>query len=173
MEKFVRAEGKCGVEFYSPACVVRVLVGMLEPTSGRVYDPCCGSGGMFVQTEKFLDAHNADTSAISVCGQELNERTWRMAKTNLAFHGLTGSLAPRGDGTCARDQHNDMQAGYDLANPPFNIEDWARDAEDERWRYGVPPARKAKYAWIQRIISKLAPGGSAGVVTANGSMSSK
>lgn len=172
LEKFARAEGKRGGEFYTPAGVVRVLVEMLEPTSGRVYDPCCGSGGMFVQTEKFLDAHDADTSAISVYGQELNERTWRMAKMNLAIHGLNGNLAPRWGDTFARDQHPDMQADYILANPPFNIKDWARNEEDERWRYGVPPARNANYAWIQHIISKLAPGGSAGVVMANGSMSS-
>jgi type I restriction enzyme M protein len=172
LEKFARAEGKRGGEFYTPAGVVRVLVEMLEPTSGRVYDPCCGSGGMFVQTEKFLDSHDADTSAISVYGQELNERTWRMAKMNLAIHGLNGNLAPRWGDTFARDQHPDMQADYILANPPFNIKDWARNEEDERWRYGVPPARNANYAWIQHIISKLAPGGSAGVVMANGSMSS-
>ena len=172
LEKFARAEGKRGGEFYTPAGVVRVLVEMLEPTSGRVYDPCCGSGGMFVQTEKFLDAHNADTSAISVYGQELNERTWRMAKMNLAIHGLNGNLAPRWGDTFARDQHPDMQADYILANPPFNIKDWARNEEDDRWRYGVPPKNNANYAWIQHIVSKLAPGGSAGVVMANGSMSS-
>lgn len=172
LEKFARAEGKRGGEFYTPADVVRVLVEVLEPTSGRVYDPCCGSGGMFVQTEKFLDAHNEDRTAISVYGQELNERTWRMAKMNLAIHGLNGNLAPRWGDTFARDQHADMQADYTLANPPFNIKDWARNEEDPRWRYGVPPKNNANYAWIQHIISKLAPGGSAGVVMANGSMSS-
>ena len=172
LEKFAREEGRRGGEFYTPADVVRVLVEVLEPTSGRVYDPCCGSGGMFVQTEKFLDAHNEDRTAISVYGQELNERTWRMAKMNLAIHGLNANLAPRWGDTFARDQHPDLQADYILANPPFNIKDWARNEEDPRWRYGVPPKNNANYAWIQHIISKLAPGGSAGVVMANGSMSS-
>ena len=172
LEKFARAEGKRGGEFYTPADVVRVLVEVLEPTSGRVYDPCCGSGGMFVQTEKFLDAHNEDRTAISIYGQELNERTWRMAKMNLAIHGLNANLAPRWGDTFARDQHPDMQADYIMANPPFNIKDWARNEEDSRWRYGVPPRNNANYAWIQHILSKLAPGGSAGVVMANGSMSS-
>ena len=172
LEKFARAEGKRGGEFYTPADVVRVLVEVLEPTSGRVYDPCCGSGGMFVQAEKFLDAHNKDRTAIAVYGQELNERTWRLAKMNLAIHGLNGNLAPRWGDTFARDQHPDLQADYVMANPPFNIKDWARNEEDPRWRYGVPPKNNANYAWIQHIISKLAPGGSAGVVMANGSMTS-
>lgn len=172
LERFARAEGKRGGEFYTPADVVRVLVEVLEPTSGRVYDPCCGSGGMFVQTEKFLDAHNEDRTAISVYGQELNERTWRMAKMNLAIHGLNANLAPRWGDTFARDQHPELQADYIMANPPFNIKDWARNEEDTRWRYGIPPKNNANYAWIQHILSKLAPGGSAGVVMANGSMSS-
>ncbi|MHA7296805.1 class I SAM-dependent DNA methyltransferase [Pseudarthrobacter sp. MDT3-1] len=172
LEKFAKAEGKRGGEFYTPAGVVRVLVEVLEPHSGRVYDPACGSGGMFVQTEKFLDAHNEDRTAISVYGQELNERTWRMAKMNLAIHGLNANLASRWGDTFARDQHPDMQADYIMANPPFNIKDWARSESDPRWKYGVPPAGNANYAWIQHIISKLAPGGSAGVVMANGSMSS-
>lgn len=172
LEKFARAEGKRGGEFYTPAGVVRVLVEVLEPHSGRVYDPCCGSGGMFVQTEKFLDAHNEDRTAISVYGQELNERTWRMAKMNLAIHGLNANLTSRWGDTFARDQHPDMQADYIMANPPFNIKDWARSESDPRWKYGVPPAGNANYAWIQHILSKLAPGGSAGVVMANGSMSS-
>ncbi|WP_125615973.1 type I restriction-modification system subunit M [Specibacter cremeus] len=172
LEKFARAEGKRGGEFYTPAGVVRVLVEVLEPTKGRVYDPCCGSGGMFVQTEKFLDAHHEDRTAISVYGQELNERTWRMAKMNLAIHGLNANLASRWGDTFARDQHPDLQADFIMANPPFNIKDWARSESDPRWKYGVPPAGNANYAWIQHIISKLAPGGQAGVVMANGSMSS-
>ncbi|MFW0770039.1 type I restriction-modification system subunit M [Arthrobacter koreensis] len=172
LEKFARAEGKRGGEFYTPAGVVRVLVEVLEPDHGRVYDPCCGSGGMFVQTEKFLEAHNKEGSDISVYGQELNERTWRMAKMNLAIHGLNGNLASRWGDTFARDQHPEMEADYVLANPPFNIKDWARSESDPRWKYGVPPANNANYAWIQHIISKLAPGGKAGVVMANGSMSS-
>ncbi|TFD17892.1 SAM-dependent DNA methyltransferase [Cryobacterium sp. TMT1-21] len=172
LEKFAAAEGKRGGEFYTPAGVVRVLVEVLEPTHGRVYDPCCGSGGMFVQTEKFLESHHKEGSNISVYGQEMNERTWRMAKMNLAIHGLNGNLASRWGDTFARDQHPDLQADYVLANPPFNIKDWARSESDPRWKYGVPPAGNANYAWIQHIISKLAPGGSAGVVMANGSMSS-
>lgn len=172
LEKFAHAEGKRGGEFYTPAGVVRVLVEVLEPSHGRVYDPCCGSGGMFVQTEKFLESHHKEGSNISVYGQELNERTWRMAKMNLAIHGLNGNLASRWGDTFARDQHPDLQADFVLANPPFNIKDWARSESDPRWKYGVPPAGNANYAWIQHIISKLAPGGSAGVVMANGSMSS-
>ena len=172
LEKFAKAEGKRGGEFYTPASVVRVLVEVLEPTSGRVYDPCCGSGGMFVQTERFLDAHDQEGSDISVFGQELNERTWRMAKMNLAIHGLNGNLASRWGDTFARDQHPDMQADFVMANPPFNIKDWARSESDPRWKFGVPPAGNANYAWIQHIISKLAAGGRAGVVMANGSMSS-
>lgn len=175
LDKFAKAEGKRGGEFYTPAGVVRVLVEVLEPTSGRVYDPCCGSGGMFVQTEKFLDAHNKDRTAISVYGQELNERTWRMAKMNLAIHGLNANLGPRWGDTFARDLHPELTgvngADYVMANPPFNIKDWARNENDARWRFGVPPTGNANYAWIQHILSKLKPGGSAGIVMANGSMS--
>jgi type I restriction enzyme M protein len=172
LDKFAAAEGKRGGEFYTPPSVVRVLVEVLEPTRGRIYDPCCGSGGMFVQTEKFLEAHRREGSDIAVYGQELNERTWRMAKMNLAIHGLNGNLASRWGDTFARDQHAGLEADYVLANPPFNIKDWARSEKDPRWKFGVPPAGNANYAWIQHIISKLAPGGSAGVVLANGSMTS-
>jgi len=176
LDKFAKAEGKRGGEFYTPAGVVRVLVEVLEPYGGRVYDPCCGSGGMFVQTEKFLEAHHREGSDISVYGQELNERTWRMAKMNLAIHGLNANLASRWGDTFARDQHpeltGDRGADYVMANPPFNIKDWARSESDPRWRYGVPPVGNANYAWMQHILSKLAPGGRAGVVMANGSMSS-
>ena len=169
--KFAAAEGKRGGEFYTPPGVVRVLVEMLEPERGRIYDPCCGSGGMFVQAEKFLEAHHRNPSDLSVYGQENMERTWRMAKMNLAIHGLIGNLGPSWGDTFARDLHPDLQADYVLANPPFNIKDWARNEEDARWRYGVPPAGNANYAWIQHILSKLAPKGQAGVVMANGSMS--
>lgn len=172
LEKFARAEGKRGGEFYTPASVVRVLVEVLRPEKGRVYDPCCGSGGMFVQAERFLEAHNKDKNALAIYGQELNERTWRMAKMNLAVHGYHGNLGPRWGDTFARDIHPDIQMDYVMANPPFNIKDWARNEEDSRWVYGVPPANNANYAWIQHILSKLAPGGTAGVVMANGSMSS-
>ena len=171
LEKFAQAEGKRGGEFFTPPSVVRVLVNVLAPQEGRIYDPCCGSGGMFVQAEKFLEAHDRDKTALSIYGQELNERTWRMARMNLAIHGLNGNLGPVWGDTFARDMHPDMQADYVLANPPFNIKDWHRKDDDPRWRYGVPPAGNANYAWIQHILSKLAPGGRAGVVMANGSMS--
>ncbi|WP_109508657.1 SAM-dependent methyltransferase [Nocardioides speluncae] len=169
---FARAEGKRGGEYFTPSSVVRVIVDVLEPTHGRVYDPCCGSGGMFVQAEKFLESHDLNRTAISIFGQELNERTWRMAKMNLAIHRLNGNLAARWGDTFARDQHPDVPMDYVMANPPFNIKDWARREDDPRWKYGVPPANNANYAWIQHILSKLAPGGSAGIVLANGSMSS-
>lgn len=172
LEQFARAEGKRGGEFYTPPSVVRTIVEILEPREGRVYDPCCGSGGMFVQAEKFLAAHDADKTALSIYGQEANERTWRMATMNLAIHGLNGNLADRWGDTFALDLHPNVQMDYVMANPPFNIKDWARSEDDARWTYGVPPARNANYAWMQHIISKLTPQGMAGVVMANGSMSS-
>ncbi|MGV9736717.1 N-6 DNA methylase [Rhodococcus aetherivorans] len=172
LEKFARAEGKRGGEFYTPAGVVRVLVEVLEPYNGRVYDPCCGSGGMFVQTEKFIEHHGGNPTDVAVYGQELNERTWRMAKMNLAIHGITANLGDRWEDTFAHDKHPDLLADYVMANPPFNIKDWTRKEDDKRWKYGVPPSGNANYAWIQHIISKLAEKGSAGVVMANGSMSS-
>lgn len=172
LEKFARAEGKRGGEFFTPPSVVRTLVEVLEPTKGRIYDPACGSGGMFVQAEKFLESHHEDKTALAIYGQELNERTWRLAKMNLAIHGLNGNLSNVWGDTFARDHHPDMQADFVMSNPPFNIKDWHRAEDDPRWKYGVPPAGNANYAWIQHILSKLAPGGSAGVVMANGSMSS-
>ncbi|TQM63817.1 class I SAM-dependent DNA methyltransferase [Humibacillus xanthopallidus] len=172
LEKFARAEGKRGGEFFTPPSVVRTLVEVLEPTEGRVYDPACGSGGMFVQAEKFLAAHHQDKTAISIYGEELNERTWRLARMNLAIHGLNGNLGAVWGDTFAIDLHADVQMDYVMSNPPFNIKAWARKEDDPRWRFGVPPATNANFAWIQHIISKLAPGGSAGVVMANGSMSS-
>ena len=170
---FARAEGKRGGEFFTPPSVVKVIVEVLEPSTGCVYDPCCGSGGMFVQTEKFIYEHDGDPKEITIYGQESIEETWRMAKMNLAIHGIDdkGLGAQWGD-TFALDQHPDLQMDYVMANPPFNIKDWARNVEDSRWRFGVPPANNANYAWIQHILSKLAPGGKAGVVMANGSMSS-
>lgn len=174
--KFAAQEGRRAGEFYTPPSVVQVLVEVLEPYRGRVYDPCCGSGGMFVQTEKFLEAHDREGSDISVYGQELNERTWRLAKMNLAIHGLNGNLASRWGDTFARDQHpeltGDRGADFVLANPMFNQKDWARSESDPRWRFGVPPANNANFAWMQHVLAKLAPGGKAGVVMANGSMSS-
>ena len=170
---FARAEGKRGGEFFTPPSVVKVIVELLEPNHGRVYDPCCGSGGMFVQTEKFIHEHDGDPKDIAVFGQEGNEETWRLAKMNLAIHGIENKgLGARWGDTFARDQHADLQMDFVMANPPFNIKDWARNVEDPRWKYGVPPANNANYAWIQHILSKLAPGGKAGVVMANGSMSS-
>lgn len=170
LEKFAAAEGKRGGEFYTPASVVKVLVEVLEPLTGRVYDPCCGSGGMFVQTERFIEAHGRDRQDVHVYGQELNERTWRMAKMNLAIHGIAADLGPVWGDTFARDLHSGVKADFVMANPPFNIKDWARNENDGRWRYGVPPANNANYAWLQHIVSHLAPGGRAGVVLANGSM---
>ena len=170
---FARAEGRRGGEFFTPPSVVRVIVEVLEPSSGRVYDPCCGSGGMFVQTEQFIAEHEGDPAKVAIYGQESVEQTWRMAKMNLAVHGIDDSgLGARWGDTFADDQHAGMQMDYVLANPPFNIKDWARDERDPRWRFGIPPATNANYAWIQHILSKLAPGGKAGVVMANGSMSS-
>jgi type I restriction enzyme M protein len=174
LEKFAAAEGKRGGEFYTPAGVVRVLVETIQPTKGRIYDPCCGSGGMFVQAEKFLEAHRRNPNDLAVYGQELNERTWRMAKMNLAIHGIDSKqLGGAWGDTFARDLHPDLKADYVLANPPFNIKDWSRNEEDTRWRFGVPPVGNANYAWIQHILHHLAPGGQAGVVMANGSMSTQ
>ncbi|MEX5711207.1 class I SAM-dependent DNA methyltransferase [Parafrankia sp. FMc6] len=175
LERFARTEGRRGGEFYTPASVVRLLVEMLEPYEGRVYDPCCGSGGMFVQAEKFVVAHRGLTHSgdIAVYGQESNERTWRLAKMNLAIHGITGDLSARWDDTFRNDRHPDLRADFILANPPFNMSDWARTVDDQRWRYGTPPTGNANFAWLQHIIAKLGSRGTAGVVMANGSMSSK
>lgn len=170
---FARAEGKRGGEFFTPPSVVKAIVEVLEPNEGRVYDPCCGSGGMFVQTEKFIHEHDGDPKQVAIYGQESLEETWRMAKMNLAIHGIDhAGLGSRWGDTFARDQHADVQMDYVMANPPFNIKHWTRNEKDPRWKYGVPPANNANYAWIQHILSKLAPSGAAGVVMANGSMSS-
>lgn len=170
---FARAEGRRGGEFFTPPSIVRLIVEVLEPSGGRVYDPCCGSGGMFVQTEKFVSEHDGDTSAVSIYGQESVEETWRMAKMNLAVHGIEDTgLGTRWGDTFVADQHAHVQMDYVMANPPFNIKDWARDEQDHRWRFGIPPAGNANFGWIQHILSKLAPGAKAGVVMANGSMSS-
>jgi type I restriction enzyme M protein len=173
LERFARAEGKRGGEFYTPASVVKLLVEILEPYQGRVYDPCCGSGGMFVQAEKFVLAHGHRRDDIAVYGQESNERTWRLAKMNLAIHGINGDLSSRWADTFVADKHPDVKADFILANPPFNMSDWARRTEDQRWRYGVPPAGNANFAWLQHIVYKLSTNGAAGVVLSNGSMSSK
>ncbi|WP_433826630.1 type I restriction-modification system subunit M [Actinoplanes sp. CA-015351] len=176
LEKFARAEGKRAGEFYTPSSVVRILVEVLEPYSGRVYDPCCGSGGMFVQSQKFIEsrAGREHTHDIAVYGQEQNERTWRLAKMNLAIHHMDPvGIADRWADTFENDKHPDMRADFIMANPPFNMSDWARRESDSRWKYGVPPQSNANYAWLQHILSKLGDRGSAGVVLANGSMSSK
>ena len=173
LDKFAKAEGKRGGEFYTPPVLVRTLVEILEPKKGRVYDPCCGTGGMFVQAEKFLASHDEDPTNIAVYGQEANERTWRMAKMNLAIHGMDSrGLGARWGDTFARDIHPNLVADYVMANPPFNIKDWARNEDDARWTYGVPPVRNANYAWMQHILSKLSAQGEAAVVMANGTMAS-
>ncbi|MEV4273774.1 type I restriction-modification system subunit M [Micromonospora aurantiaca (nom. illeg.)] len=176
LERFARAEGKRAGEFYTPSSVVRVLVEVLEPYEGRVYDPCCGSGGMFVQSKKFVEARAGrdHTHDIAVYGQEANERTWRLAKMNLAIHGMDPiGIGDRWADTFADDKHADRRADFVMANPPFNMSDWARRETDPRWRFGTPPQSNANYAWLQHILFKLGDRGSAGVVLANGSMSSK
>jgi type I restriction enzyme M protein len=172
LARFASAEGKSGGQFYTPSHVVRVLVEMLAPYKGRVYDPCCGSGGMFVQSEKFIEAHAGRLGDISIYGQESNYTTWRLAKMNLAIRGIDAQIA-HGD-TFHSDRHPDLKADYVLANPPFNDSDWRGELlkDDKRWVYGVPPAGNANYAWVQHFIHHLAPTGIAGFVLANGSMSS-
>lgn len=177
LERFARAEGKRAGEFYTPASVVRLIVEILEPYSGRVYDPCCGSGGMFVQAEKFVVAHRGRDHShdIAVYGQEANERTWRLAKMNLAIHGIDPKgIGDRWADTFADDKLPDLKADFIMANPPFNMSDWARNTKDPRWkRFGVPPQSNANFAWLLHIASKLGDRGSAGVVLSNGSMASK
>ena len=179
LSQFASAEGKKGGEFYTPRCVVTVLVEMLEPYRGRVYDPCCGSSGMFVQSIKFVRAHASGNgnggkarADISIYGQESNYTTWRLAKMNLAIRGIEGQIA-HGD-SFHNNRHPDLKADFILANPPFNVSDWGgeRLAEDRRWRYGVPPKGNANFAWVQHMVHHLAPAGIAGFVLANGSMSS-
>lgn len=184
LSQFASAEGKRGGEFYTPRCVVKLLVEMLEPYQGRVYDPCCGSSGMFVQSVEFIKAHasgNGNGSSqpagtrrdISIYGQEANYTTWRLAKMNLAIRGIEGQIA-QGD-AFHNDRHPDLKADFILANPPFNISDWGGDrlADDKRWQYGVPPKGNANFAWVQHMVYHLAPTGVAGFVLANGSMSSQ
>ena len=172
--QFAGAEGKRGGEFYTPRSVVRVLVEMLEPYSGRVYDPCCGSGGMFVQSEKFVQEHGGRIGDIAIYGQESNYTTWRLAKMNLAVRGIDSDIRWNNEGSFHEDELRDLKADYILANPPFNISDWGGDRlrEDVRWKFGAPPVGNANYAWLQHIYHHLAPNGTAGVVLANGSMSS-
>ena len=184
LSQFASAEGKKGGEFYTPRCVVKLLVEMLEPYRGRVYDPCCGSSGMFVQSVEFIRAHakgnghGGNTGAkaradISIYGQESNYTTWRLARMNLAIRGIDSGQIAQGD-TFHNDRHPDLKADFILANPPFNISDWGgeRLRDDKRWQYGAPPAGNANFAWVQHIVHHLAPAGVAGFVLANGSMSS-
>ena len=183
LSQFADAEGKRGGEFYTPRCVVKLLVEMLEPYSGRVYDPCCGSSGMFVQSVEFIRAHATGngngarpagaSTDISIYGQESNYTTWRLAKMNLAIRGIEGQIA-HGD-TFHNDRHPDLKADFILANPPFNVKDWGgeRLTDDKRWQFGVPPPRNANFAWVQHMVHHLSPSGIAGFVLANGSMSSR
>ncbi len=173
MGMFADSEGKHGGEFYTPRSIVKLLVEMLQPYHGRIYDPACGSGGMFVWSEKFIESHSGRVDDISVYGQELNETTWRLAKMNMAIRGIDADIR-RGD-TFHDDKFPDLKADYIIANPPFNISDWGQEqlANDIRWKYGIPPKGNANYAWIQHFIYHLAPTGTAGFVLANGSMSSQ
>ena len=171
--RFAAAEGRGGGEFYTPQCVVQLLVQMIEPYRGRVYDPCCGSGGMFVQSEKFVEEHGGRLGDIAVYGQESNPTTWKLARMNLAIRGIDANLGPHQADSFHNDLHKDLKADTILANPPFNMSDWGSERlkEDVRWKYGVPPANNANYAWIQHFIHHLGPSGIAGFVMANGSMS--
>jgi type I restriction enzyme M protein len=171
--QFASAEGKKGGQFYTARCVVQLLVEMLAPYHGRVYDPCCGSGGMFVQSERFVEEHGGRIGAISIYGQESNPTTWRLAKMNLAIRGIENNLGAEPADSFHNDLHKDLKADYLLANPPFNMKEWGgeRLRDDVRWRYGVPPAGNANFAWVQHFIHHLAPNGIVGFVLANGSMS--
>jgi len=174
LAQFASAEGKRGGQFYTPRSVVQVLVEMLAPYKGRIFDPCCGSGGMFVQSEKFVAAHGGRIGDIAVYGQESNPTTWRLAKMNLAIRGIDSNLGPEHADSFHRDLHKDLKADYVIANPPFNDSDWggARLRNDVRWKYGLPPVSNANFAWVQHFVHHLAPTGLAGFVLANGSMSS-
>jgi type I restriction enzyme M protein len=172
--QFAGSEGKRGGEFYTPRSVVRVMVGMIEPFKGRIYDPCCGSGGMFVQSERFVEEHGGRIGDVAVYGQESNYTTWRLCMMNLAVRGIDADIKWNSEGSFHKDELRDLKADFVLANPPFNISDWGGDRlrEDVRWRYGAPPASNANFAWVQHIVHHRAPAGVAGVVLANGSMSS-
>ncbi len=174
--EFALAEGKKGGQFYTPRSVVELLVEMLEPYQGRVFDPCCGSGGMFVQSEKFVEERKGKINDISIYGQESNQTTWRLCKMNLAIRGIDSSQVKwNNEGSFLNDAHKDLKADYIIANPPFNVSDWGGDLlrKDGRWQYGVPPTGNANYAWIQHFLYHLAPNGQAGFVLAKGSLTSK
>ena len=172
--QFANAEGKKGGQFYTPASIVKTLVAVLSPHHGKVYDPCCGSGGMFVQSEKFIEAHGGKIGDVSIYGQESNPTTWRLAAMNLAIRGIDYNLGREPNDTFIKNQHPDLRADFILANPPFNISDWWHDSleGDPRWVYGTPPQGNANYAWLQHMLYHLKPNGRAGIVLANGSMSS-
>ncbi len=173
--EFAAAEGKKGGQFYTPASIVKLLVNMLEPYKGRVYDPCCGSGGMFVQAEKLVEAHQGRIDDISIYGQESNQTTYRLCRMNLAIRGIDGSnVRWNGEGSFLNDAHKDMKAEFIIANPPFNDSDWSGELlrDDPRWQYGVPPVGNANFAWMQHMIYHLTPNGTLGLVLANGSLSS-
>lgn len=173
LNEFASQEGKKGGEFYTPRSIVRMLVEMIEPYKGRIYDPCCGSGGMFVQSDKFVQEHQGKIGDLSVYGEESNPTTWKLAKMNLAIRGIDNNLGPHQGDTFTNDLHKGERFDFILANPPFNVKNWNGDKlrEDARWQYGVPPVGNANYAWIEHIISKLAPDGKAGFVLANGALS--
>ena len=173
--EFALAEGKQGGQFYTPKSVVELLVKMLEPYKGRVFDPCCGSGGMFVQSEKFVTEHQGRINDISIYGQESNQTTWRLAKMNLAIRGIDSSQVKwNNEGSFLNDAHKDLKADFIIANPPFNVSDWSGDLlrNDGRWKYGTPPEGNANYGWIQHFLYHLAPTGTAGFVLAKGSLTS-
>ena len=175
LRKFAENEGKLAGEFFTPECVVKTLVEVLQPYNGRVYDPCCGSGGMFVQSAKFVENHRGNINDISVYGQDSNPTTWKMAQMNLAIRGIDADLGKYNADTFFNDCHPTMRADFILANPPFNLSDWGADklADDVRWQYGLPPAGNANFAWLQHMIYHLAPNGRIGMVLANGSLSSQ
>ena len=175
LAKFAEQEGKLAGEFYTPSCVVRTLVEVLQPYHGRVYDPCCGSGGMFVQSAKFIENHSGNINDISVYGQDSNPTTWKLAQMNLAIRGIDADLGKFNADTFFNDCHPTMRADYIMANPPFNLSDWGADklTDDPRWQYGMPPAGNANFAWLQHMIYHLAPNGRIGMVLANGSLSSQ
>jgi len=173
--QFADAEGKRGGQFYTPRSIVQLLVQMIEPYSGRVFDPCCGSGGMFVQSEKFVESHSGKIDSINIYGQESNQTTWRLCKMNLALRGIESKFVKwNNEGSFLKDEHKDLKADFILANPPFNDSDWKGEIlkDDVRWKYGVPPTGNANFAWVQHFIHHLAPTGITGFVLANGSMSS-
>jgi len=170
-EYFLGQFGSSEGEFYTPPSIVKLLVGMIEPFKGRVYDPCCGSGGMFVQSQRFVEEHQGRKDDIHIFGQEFTATTWRLCKMNLAIRGIDGNLGERDADTFGNDLHKNLRADYILANPPFNISDYTLIQDDPRWKYGIPPQNNANYAWIEHMISKLSPKGIAGFVLANGSMS--